>query len=57
MIGFLIFYYIFSVLFMLGYGEFKDCKGLLAFLAVILVILAAPVMMPINLGYYINKRS
>lgn len=42
---------------MLGYGEFKDCKGLLAFLAVILVILAAPVMMPINLGYYINKRS
>lgn len=51
MIGFLIFYYCFSVLFMIGYVEFDDIDGIwVGILAVIAMLVFAPIAMPLNLG-------
>lgn len=51
MIGFLIFYYCFSVLFMIGYVEFDDIDGIwVGILAVIAMLVFAPIVMPLNLG-------
>ena len=52
-----IFYYVFSVLFMIGYvgtrGE-TICGKLFIYFIVLII---APVMFPINVGYYICKNS
>ena len=51
MLGFLIFYYCFSVLFMIGYVEFDDIDGIwVGVLAVIAMLVFAPIVMPLNLG-------
>lgn len=51
MLGFLIFYYCFSVLFMIGYVEFDDIDGIwIGILAVIAMLVFAPIVMPLNLG-------
>ena len=51
MLGFLIFYYCFSVLFMIGYVEFDELDGILVgILAVITILMFAPIMVPINIG-------
>ena len=55
---FCIFYFIFSELFMLGYADFDLLNGALeVVLAVILLIISAPIMFPFNLGVYIYKNS
>jgi len=59
LIDILIFYYIFSVLFMIGYvdayikGETIYDKLYIYFL----VLITAPVMLPFNIGYYVYKNS
>ena len=61
LISILIFYYIFSVLFMIGYVDVntKDetiyiyTKMYIYFL----VLITAPIMFPFNIGYYIYKNS
>lgn len=56
MIGFLIFYYCFSVLFMLGYVEFDEIDGVLVgILAVVCLLIFAPIVMPLNLGDAVGK--
>ena len=55
---FCIFYLIFSELFMLGYADFDLLNGAWeVILAVILLIISAPIMFPYNLGHYIYKNS
>jgi len=56
--AFLIFYYIFSVLFMIGYVDFNDISGTNAgfvILALLALLIFAPILFPINLGYAIHK--
>lgn len=56
MLGFLIFYYCFSVLFMIGYVEFDDIDGIwVGILAVIAMLVFAPIVMPLNLGDAVNR--
>lgn len=56
MIGFLIFYYCFSVLFLIGYFDFDGLDGIwVGIAAVICMLIFAPIIMPINLGYAIYK--
>lgn len=56
MLGFLIFYYWFSVLFMIGYVDVNEFNGIwLRISAVIFTLIFAPIIMPINLGYAIHK--
>ena len=56
MLEFLIFYYYFSVLFMIGYVEFDDIDGIwVGILAVIALLIFAPIMMPLNLGDAVSK--
>lgn len=51
MLGFLIFYYCFSVLFMIGYVEFDELDDIsVVILAIITILMFAPIMVPINLG-------
>ena len=53
----LIFYYIFSVLFMIGY---VDDTGEPVWLKIILYIglfIMSPIMLPINIGHYVYKNS
>lgn len=47
----LIFYYIFSVLFMIGYADFGDIDGVgLTILGILALLIFAPICFPINLG-------
>lgn len=56
MLVFLIFYYCFSVLFMIGYFDFDGLNNIWFGIAVVICILIfAPIIMPINLGYAIHK--
>ena len=52
-----LFYYIFSVLFMIGYVdntcETIYCKLLIHFT----VLIIAPIMFPVIIGYYVHKNS
>jgi len=53
----LIFYYIFSVLFMIGYENTHNESIGMKILISIVTILSAPIMLPVNLGYWIYKNS
>ena len=57
LINILIFYYIFSVLFMIGYVDTRGetIYGKLFIYFIVLII--APIMFPINIGYYVYKNS
>lgn len=60
LISILIFYYIFSVLFMMGYVDdinTKDKTIYFKMLIYFLVLTTAPIMFPFNIGYYIYKNS
>ena len=59
MITFLcIFYLIFSEFFMLGYADFSQLSGFWeVIVAIILLIISAPIMFPYNLGHYIYKNT
>ena len=50
MLGFLIFYYCFSVLFMIGNIDFYYINS-----AVIAILILAPIAMPVTLGYAVCK--
>lgn len=52
----LIFYYIFSVLFMIGY---VNNNGSIWFkiLLYLSLFVVSPIMLPINIGYYVYKNS
>lgn len=52
-----VFYYIFSVLFMIGY---VDDTGEPIWFKIVLYVglfIISPIMFPINIGYYIRKNS
>lgn len=56
---FLIFYYIFSIFFMLGYVQLKAISKLwwskiLGFVALLII---APFLMPLNIGTYIWRNT
>ena len=58
MIPFLIFYYIFSVLFEIGYCNFAVLKGWEKIAALFTIIpIVAPFAFPINLGVYIYDNT
>ena len=58
MTAFFIFYLIFSEFFMLGYADFSQLNRFWQIiLAIILLIVVAPIMFPYNLGAYIYKSS
>ena len=52
-----LFYYIFSVLFIIGY---VDCTGEPIWFKIVIYIgafILSPILLPINIGYYIHKNS
>lgn len=54
----LIFYYVFSVFFMIGYVDFKDIDGVgLSILAIVALLILAPIFFPINLGTAVHDIS
>lgn len=53
----LIFYYIFSVLFMIGYVDDTGEPIWLKIVLYIALFIISPIMFPINVGYYIRKNS
>jgi len=54
----LIFYYCFSLLFMIGYTNMDELnKWYEKIMAILLIIISAPIMLPVNIGYYIAKHS
>jgi hypothetical protein len=56
MLGFLVFYYCFSVLFMIGNIDFDYINGLWdGISAVIAILILAPIAMPVTLGYAVCK--
>lgn len=56
MLGFLIFYYCFSVLYIIGYTDFDDIDGIwISILAVITILVLAPILLPVNLGDAVCK--
>lgn len=57
LIDILIFYYIFSVLFMIGYVDWTDESIWLKIILYIGLFIMSPIMLPINIGYYIYKNS
>lgn len=57
MIPFLIFYYIFSVLFQIGYCDFSTLKGWEKVMGLIIITIVAPTAFPINLGRYIYDNT
>jgi len=58
MIEFLIFYYFFSLFFMIGYVDFRDLNGIGDYiLGIVALLILAPIFSPINLGYAIRKIS
>ena len=53
---FLIFYYFFSVLYMIGYVDFGDIDGVgLTVLEILALLIFAPLVFPINLGCAIHE--
>ena len=57
LISILIAYYIFSVLFMIGYVNIKGETIYYKLCIYFLVLIVAPVMLPFNIGYYVYKNS
>jgi hypothetical protein len=58
MIGFLVFYYVFSLLFQFGHGQQGEISGAKEWIPyLILLLITSPFMMPINLGHYIYKNE
>ena len=56
MLGFLIFYYCFSVLFMIGYVDFDELDGFwCCVLGIAALFIFAPLVFPFNLGAVIGK--
>ena len=56
MIWFLVFYYVFSLLFMIGYVDFGDLgSGLVLILGIIALLILSPIMLPINIGYAVSR--
>lgn len=54
----LIFYYIFSACFMLGYTlQNNECNFWIRLTGIILGIILAPILFPLNLGVYVYKNS
>lgn len=56
-ISILIFYYIFSVLFMIGYIDVGRESIWLKIVIYIGLLIMSPIMFPINIGYYVSKNS
>ena len=52
-----VFYYIFSVLFMIGYVNNIDESILFKIVFYVGLLIIAPIMFPINIGYYVYKNS
>ena len=58
MTPFLIFYYIFSVLFQIGYCDFTVLRGWQKVVGLFIIIpIVAPFALPINLGAYIYDNT
>lgn len=53
----LLFYYIFSVLFMVGYINTNGMKAWQIVFASLLMLIIAPIVVPINIGYYVYQNS
>ena len=53
----LLFYYIFSVLFMVGYVHTDNMKAWQIVAVSLLMLIMAPILFPINIGYYIYRNS
>lgn len=53
----LLFYYIFSVLFMVGYVNTNGMKAWQIVFASLLMLIIAPIVVPINIGYYVYQNS
>ena len=52
-----VFYYVFSVLFMIGYVNTRDETIFSKLFIYFIVLIIAPIMFPINIGYYVCKNS
>ena len=57
LISILMFYYIFSVLFIIGYVDSRGETVLFKLFIYFIVWIIAPIMFPINIGYYMRKNS
>ena len=60
MIAFLIFYYLFSLFFMIGYVDYDVLSGMKyweIFLALLIMVISCWVLMPINLGSMTYKNQ
>lgn len=58
MIPFLIFYYIFSVFFMVGYCNFDVLESWKEIMwGIFVLIIIAPIALPVNLGVYIYNNT
>lgn len=58
MFWFLLFYIIFSELFMLGYVDFEELATMdwwVAMIAIILAVILAPILFPINFGKSVSE--
>lgn len=54
----LTFYWIFSIIFMLGYLDFNGENSLwVKIVGGILALILAPILFPLNLGYHVYKNS
>lgn len=53
----LLLYYIFSVLFMIGYIDTNGMNTSLIIGTYLLMLIVAPIIFPINVGYYFSKNS
>lgn len=53
----LLFYYIFSVLFMIGYVDTKSMNKWMIIGAFFINLIIAPIVVPINIGYYVYQNS
>ena len=53
----LLLYYIFSILFMIGYIDINDMKTWEIIASYFLMLIVAPIVFPINVGYYFRKNS
>ena len=52
----LIFYYVFSVLFMIGYADFGELDSVgITVLAILALLIFAPILFPMNLGCAIHE--
>lgn len=59
MFWFLLFYIIFSELFMLGYDDFEELADMdwwVAMICIILAVIFAPILFPINFGVHIGEK-